>query len=144
MVVRVLRWGVVGVVVTAVAAWSLLDRGSTLADRIPGLCPGYHEEMTADGLPSADSGTTDRDRVAQVLRAREPYLRSAYQGVDDLKIGPGYGAVWDGENGGSYVVRQIADYAIVARVEDRDDCPRGSRQFLAVEGVPVVFASGRP
>lgn len=127
---------------TVVAAWILSDRGPGIAAEIHGLCPGYHEEMTADGLPAADAGTRDPARVAEVLRTYEPYIRSEYQGVIALDVGPGYGEVWDGQSGGAYTIRKVSDHAVVARLAEREDCPRGSRQFLEVEGVPVLFAAG--
>jgi hypothetical protein len=140
--VRLLRWGTLVLLLTVVAAWVFSDRGPAIAAKIHGLCPGYHEDMTADGLPAADAGTTDPARVAEVLRAKEAYIRSAYQGVVALDVGSGYGKVWEGENGGEYTIRQVSDHAIVVRLGERDDCPRGSRQFLEVEGVPVLFAAG--
>ena len=141
---RLLRWGALLVLLTTGVVWARGDPVPGPPAKIPGLCPGYHDEKTADGLPGADSRTTDRERVAEVLRTKEAYLRSEYEGVVGLEVGPGYGAVWDRENGGSVVIRKVPDHAIVARLGHRADCPRGSRQFLEVEGVPVLFASRLP
>lgn len=114
-----------------------------LAAKIDGLCAGYPEEMIADGLPAAESRTSDRAHVAAVLHANEAAIKSAYSGLARLEVGPGFGAVWEGTNGGAFGIREVVDFAIVARVRNSADCPTGSRLFASYDGVPLLFAVSR-
>jgi len=97
----------------------------------------------ADALPYIDDATTDRASVEQALLANEDELRNRYPGMTRAEAGPGFGAAWQGQNGGQHQVVEVNDYAIIVHVRSATECPTGAALYTSLgtapPNVPLFF-----
>ncbi len=106
------------------------------------LCPAIGSMLHGPGTeggPMASQLVTDRHRAEAVLHSYGAAIRNRYPFVTSMRVGAGWGRGWT-DIGTAVVLAPVADYAIVAKVRDRSQCP-SAQAFTGIEGVPIFFAS---
>ena len=91
--------------------------------------------QTADGMPA--QGQTTRHRVEAVLRDKRTDILARCEGATAVAMEPGFGRVWEGENGGVYrIVETNDDYALIVTLRSARYIPAMPPSY---DGVPVHF-----